>query len=89
MKTYTSDLNEYCEGTDSNVYVILNGSKGNTRKEYLNLSSDEFNSRTFLPGSQMLFTLNVDDIGELKSLLIGHDGSGLAENWHLNKVSFL
>ncbi len=85
FKICTSDLGSCDEGTDSKVYATLIGSKGKSSKFWLKL--DHKVNFYFEPGTQIVLEQICEDIGDLEMLEIEQDGSGIAPDWHLNKVS--
>lgn len=75
VKVATSDLRG--AGTSANVYITLFGSAGDSGARCL-----ESGAKNFERGRSDIFEL-VADVGELESIRIGHDNSGLSPNWHL------
>lgn len=69
-------------GTDSNVYIRLMGTEGQTEEIHLP-ARDIF---AFEAGSVDTFVLEVPDIGELQRCCIGHDNSDHGFGWHLLDV---
>ena len=74
-------------GTDANVFVILFGGKdGETNSGKLFLEDDSKNN--FERGTTDIFTVECSEqFSPLHHLRIGHDNSGAASGWYLEKVS--
>jgi len=68
-------------GTDANVFIQLFGDKGETGEIKL-----EGAKNCFERGQKDTFGVTVVDLGELKKVRIGHDGSGFGSGWFLDKV---
>ena len=68
-------------GTDANVFVILHGENGDSGKRKL-----ESGGNNFERGRVDTFGMEMLDIGELKKVTIGHDGSGFGSGWFLDNV---
>ena len=77
--TYTTNCKD--AGTDADVYVKLYGSKGNTGKIFLDNEEDNFER-----GKIDRFTEEVEDIGELQRIRVGHGSEGNKPGWHLTKI---
>ncbi|XP_067279249.1 lipoxygenase homology domain-containing protein 1-like isoform X2 [Pseudorasbora parva] len=71
-------------GTSSRVYIIIIGKK-NKRTERLWLDFDGKNE--FLPGSLDYFTCYGSDVGELKTVQLGHDGATPESCWLVDELS--
>ena len=73
-------------GTDANVFVILFGGKdGETNSGKLFLEDDSKNN--FERGKTDIFTVEcAEQFSPLHHLRIGHDNSGPASGWYLEKV---
>ena len=67
-------------GTDAKVYFSLMGDLGES-KIIQTSSSGKHQS-----GKIDVVNVNLEDIGKLKHIKIGHDNSGLGPGWHLSKV---
>ncbi len=92
MKVYTSDLKtEMSEGTDANVYIYLIGEETETEKFFLNKSKvvSGTDNGLFETGNVDEFRINSRNIGSLKRIRIGHDNSGFAAGWNLEKVEII
>ena len=76
--------NERNAGTDADVFIILFGSKDDTGKLMLR-ESESFKNK-FERGHTDIFRIEALDIGAIKKIRIGHDGSGLGSSWFLDKV---
>ena len=75
-------------GTDANVFVILFGGKdGETNSGKLFLEDDSKNN--FERGKTDIFTVeSTEQFSPLHHLRLGHDNSGAASGWYLEKVSY-
>ncbi|XP_025021880.1 lipoxygenase homology domain-containing protein 1 [Python bivittatus] len=71
-------------GTDSNVFIILYGSKDDTGTIYLKASKT--NRNKFERGKVDVFTVECVDLGDVKKIKIGHDNTGNSEGWFLEWV---
>jgi hypothetical protein len=69
-------------GTDAQVSIVLHGSKADTAP--IPLSTGRVTD--FDAGNVDVFTFETPPLGELKSLRIGHDGTGPAPDWYLDWV---
>ncbi|XP_059165230.1 lipoxygenase homology domain-containing protein 1-like isoform X3 [Physella acuta] len=69
-------------GTDAKVFIQLNGPKGTTGRIVL----EEQNSKSFEKGSVDQFTVMGPDVGQVTSIEIGHDNSGIGPGWFLDSV---
>ncbi|GFR41097.1 hypothetical protein Agub_g1741 [Astrephomene gubernaculifera] len=79
VSVYTSDIRG--AGTDANVFVELHGDKAFVGKTNL-----DTNANNFERGRKDVFVVSGTDVGELQSIVIGHDNSGVGSAWHLNQV---
>lgn len=73
--------NDADAGTDANVYITINGTRGFV-KHKLDNSENNFES-----GKTDRFTLGLRDVGRIKSITIRHDNSGKKPGWYLNRVT--
>ena len=71
----TSDLRG--AGTSGNVYITLFGTEGNSGARPL-----ENGPNNFSRGQTDVFEV-LASVGELESIRIGHDNSGVSPSWHL------
>ncbi|XP_076450682.1 LOW QUALITY PROTEIN: lipoxygenase homology domain-containing protein 1-like [Babylonia areolata] len=71
-------------GTDANVFLKMFGGKGDT--DSLKLRSAETSSNKFERGRTDLFKLDTTDIGKIKKIKIGHDGTKPGSGWFLDEV---
>ncbi|XP_025105054.1 lipoxygenase homology domain-containing protein 1-like isoform X1 [Pomacea canaliculata] len=71
-------------GTDANVFITLHGTEGVSSKYHLNSHK---HGTYFQRNSSDTFKIRTHDIGDIKSLRVEHDGSGLASGWFLEKVT--
>uniref|UniRef100_A0A6B2KXQ4 PLAT domain-containing protein n=1 Tax=Arcella intermedia TaxID=1963864 RepID=A0A6B2KXQ4_9EUKA len=68
-------------GTDALVFLELFGDKGKTGEKKLDAGREAFEK-----GKKDEFGIEVEDLGNLQRLRIGHDGSGFGPGWFLDKV---
>ena len=73
--------NERFAGTNANVFLQIYGVDAKTEQKILNDRSDNFET-----GQQDQFKLEDVDVGEIQKIRIGHDDSGVASGWFLEKV---
>jgi len=71
-------------GTNSKVFISLAGDHGTTDKLHLD-SSLSFKDK-FEKGHIDEFKIEAFDIGEMKSIRIGHDNSGVSAGWFLDQI---
>ncbi|KAG2450199.1 hypothetical protein HYH02_000301 [Chlamydomonas schloesseri] len=79
VAVYTSDIRG--AGTDANVYIEMHGDKAFVGKTNLDTSANNFER-----GRKDEFEIKGSDVGELQSIVIGHDNSGVGASWHLQQV---
>ena len=70
-------------GTNANVFVTLTGVNGDSGERPLD-QSERFD--LFEAGNEDVFKIKSVDLGELKSVKIRHDNSGLKSGWYLEYV---
>ncbi|XP_010220726.1 PREDICTED: oxygen-regulated protein 1 [Tinamus guttatus] len=70
--------------TDSNVYINLIGTRGDTGKRKLHRSKN--NNVKFLHGQMDIFFIKAVSLGDLEKVLISHDGTGPGNGWFLDKI---
>ncbi|KAL8610436.1 hypothetical protein ACOMHN_035153 [Nucella lapillus] len=63
-------------GTDANVYIIFVGTSGKSPKMFLDDSSNNF-ERDMMES----FKLKAMNVGQLKTIIMGHDNSGPGAGW--------
>eukprot|EP01046_Picozoa_sp_COSAG06_P033716 COSAG06_NODE_3464_length_5301_cov_4.178201_1_plen_1602_part_01 len=68
-------------GTDANVYINLIGESAESGDMILESGQDDFER-----GQADEFVLEVPELGQLKSIKIGHDSSGPGAGWKLDNV---
>jgi len=68
-------------GTDANVWISIIGTEGKVEKA--NLDNDANNFET---GQVDRFKVASLDLGDIKQIIIGTDGSGVGADWQLDKV---
>ncbi|KAI3380663.1 hypothetical protein SNEBB_002301 [Seison nebaliae] len=71
-------------GTDSNVFICLFGQNGDTGDR--RLISSKTHKNKFEKGNIDHFMIEAVDLEQLKSLRIGHDNTGNAAGWFLNRI---
>lgn len=79
VSVYTSDV--WRAGTDANVTIELRGANGGVGTTRLVAKGNPFERK-----AKDEFKVPGSDIGEINSIVIGHDGSGFGSDWHLAKV---
>ena len=82
VTTYTSDLKG--AGTDANVALVIHGAKGDTGTLRLTKGRDDF-----ARGMRDQFVVEGPDVGDVRSVVIGHDNSGHGPSWHLQQLEIL
>ncbi|NXY29497.1 LOXH1 protein, partial [Pomatorhinus ruficollis] len=82
IKVYTGDKRG--AGTDANVHIILFGNEDKSEVFQLTHSLDHQNP--FERGKVDTFKIKTKNLGNLRSIEIGHDGKGFASGWFLEKV---
>ncbi|XP_028941560.1 lipoxygenase homology domain-containing protein 1, partial [Antrostomus carolinensis] len=70
--------------TDSNVYINLIGTRGDTGKRKLHRSKN--NNVKFRHGQMDIFCIKAVSLGDLDKVLISHDGAGPGNGWFLDKI---
>lgn len=70
-------------GTDAAVWVELHGAGSTSSGRLLLASADP---DCFARARAATFELSCPALGELKELVIGHDGRGPGSGWHLQQV---
>eukprot|EP00727_Mastigamoeba_balamuthi_P010665 m51a1_g6220 hypothetical protein (2032) ;mRNA; r:217273-223689 len=84
-KTYTVAThtgNVRGAGTDANVFVVLTGALGSSGRRPLAARGKNLFERSSVDE----FAVQCADLGELRSLTVGHDNSGASAGWFLDKV---
>ncbi|XP_064633987.1 lipoxygenase homology domain-containing protein 1-like isoform X3 [Lineus longissimus] len=82
--TYTSNISG--ASTDADVYIVVYGKELVTQQKTLCVSKQE-RKKSFKKGQVDKFVLELEDIGEpIEKIRIGHDDSGFASGWHLDRV---
>ncbi|XP_053384453.1 lipoxygenase homology domain-containing protein 1-like isoform X6 [Mercenaria mercenaria] len=74
-------------GTDANVYLIIYGAKGDTGQLMLRQSASFKNK--FERGKTDVFKIEATDIGQIKRIKVGHDGTNIGAGWFLDDVKIL
>ncbi|NWH81802.1 LOXH1 protein, partial [Piaya cayana] len=70
--------------TDSNVYIKLIGTRGDSGKRKLHKSKN--NNVKFRHGQMDIFCIKAVSLGDLEKVLISHDGAGPGNGWFLDKI---
>ncbi|XP_005090790.1 lipoxygenase homology domain-containing protein 1 isoform X2 [Aplysia californica] len=68
-------------GTDANVYIIIHGKKGKTKKLFMDDTRDNFER-----GQTEVFEVTALDTGEITRIQIGHDNSGPGAGWFCEDI---
>lgn len=71
-------------GTDSNVFLTIYGSKGDSGERPLDTSANNFER-----AMTDTFLIKAPDLGEIDRIKIRSDGSGLGASWFLQQVDVL
>jgi lipoxygenase homology domain-containing protein 1 len=71
-------------GTDSNVFLILYGEKGQSGK--LRLKNSTTNANPFEKGKKDTFKVITSNIGDINKINISHDGSGPGAGWYVESI---
>ncbi|XP_015757568.1 PREDICTED: uncharacterized protein LOC107336976 [Acropora digitifera] len=77
---YTGD--KWLAGTDANVLITIFGEKGDSGEKKLDNSRNNFER-----GQKDSFRISSGDLGRLTKIWIGHDNTGVAAAWFLDKVT--
>ena len=77
------------EGTNARVYISLMDDKDETEKIFLDKNNAISNNKDLFESGQLdeFFIRTKTSLKDLKKIRIGHDNSGLASGWHLEKVN--
>ncbi|XP_059165228.1 lipoxygenase homology domain-containing protein 1-like isoform X1 [Physella acuta] len=73
---------KFAAGTDATVFMKLNGLKGTTSKVVI----EDKNATYFEMNCADHFIIMDDDVGQITSIEIGHDNSGIGPGWFLDNV---
>ncbi|XP_048764444.2 lipoxygenase homology domain-containing protein 1-like isoform X2 [Ostrea edulis] len=68
--------------TEANVYMTMYGDRGDTGVRQLFSP----NKGSFQQGRTDTFTVEAVSLGHLKRIIVGHDGTGAGNGWHLEKI---
>ncbi|XP_061406729.1 uncharacterized protein LOC133341916 [Lethenteron reissneri] len=79
IKVHTGDLLH--AGTDSRVFIFINGSKNNLEAELLNSSCNCFEQNQI-----DFFTIKTKDLGCITEFNLSHNQRGLASDWYLDSI---
>ncbi|KAG1662011.1 hypothetical protein FOA52_009500 [Chlamydomonas sp. UWO 241] len=80
VEVVTSDLRG--AGTDANVHLVMQGTLGTGKRHMLSSGYDDFDRHT-----SNVFTIDDEELGELLTITIGHDGTGHGASWHCDHVA--
>ena len=80
VNVYTSDVEH--AGTDANVYLMIEGSKGYTKWQHLDHRGRDDHEQ----GSNSYFVFTTKDIGVVDKIAVYHDNNGDNPAWHLKKI---
>ncbi|KAM3928088.1 oxygen-regulated protein 1 [Leptodactylus fuscus] len=81
IEVVTGDL--WNAGTEANVYILLRGQYGDTGSRQLLRSNKPI---PFTKGQTDTFFLEAVHLGDLQTVIIGHDGLESGNGWYLEKV---
>ncbi|XP_076807722.1 lipoxygenase homology domain-containing protein 1-like isoform X3 [Clavelina lepadiformis] len=73
-------------GTNSNVYITLVGSNGESGKRWLMTSSSGYDV-SHREGEEVEVIVSSLYLGDLKQIIIGHDGREVTSGWYLEQVT--
>jgi hypothetical protein len=69
-------------GTDANVYMTLNGNSGSSGEKFL----DNPGHNDFERGNTDSFNIFCPDLGELSTVRLRHDNSGISPGWFVGEI---
>ncbi|XP_040289065.1 oxygen-regulated protein 1 [Bufo bufo] len=81
IEVETGDL--WNAGTEANVYIVLQGQYGDTGSRHLHKSNKP---TSFAKGQTDTFYLEAVHLGDLRTVIVGHDGLESGNGWYLEKV---
>ena len=79
MTIHTGDVKD--AGTDAKVFVKFFGEKGTTSDIHVDKCSERFER-----ARADLIKLEIEDVGKLVKMRVGHDGKGSRNQWFIEKV---
>jgi hypothetical protein len=79
FRIFTSDVRN--AGTDANVFIAVYGDKGKTDDIKLDNKTNNFERNM-----TDTFKMDIEDVGKINKIRIGHDNSGIGAAWHLARV---
>ena len=82
IKFYTGDV--AAGGTDANVFMIIFGTRGETKPIQLN---ELIARNAFEAGNLDYVKISYKNLGSIKKIKIWHDEKWLGDGWFLNKIS--
>lgn len=85
IEVKTSDVKK--AGTDSNIYLTINGSNGSTGEIELDAMAEDGDNFERGDLDAMCIGFDKDAIGEIKSITIRKDDAGSGPDWHLEYIS--
>uniref|UniRef100_A0A7M5WMU0 PLAT domain-containing protein n=1 Tax=Clytia hemisphaerica TaxID=252671 RepID=A0A7M5WMU0_9CNID len=74
-------------GTDSRVYIVIHGNKGETKK--LRLKKSRTFKKPFQRNQEDVFEVNPNDVGIIDLCRVSHDGKGFFSAWELDHVTII
>eukprot|EP01147_Barroeca_monosierra_P007865 gene7865-686_t len=74
--------NDQSHATDANVFITLHGTKGDTQRQQLREDSDNFDA-----GSEDVFALQSESIGDVVAITLEQDDSGASSAWFVERVT--
>ncbi len=85
IEVKTSDVSK--AGTDSNIYLTVNGSKGSTGEIELDLMAEDGDNFERGDLDTMCIGFDTEGIGEIQSITIRKDDAGSGADWHLEYIT--
>ena len=79
ITVFTGDVKE--AGIDNDVTVTIYGNGGATPEVKLEKGDEKFER-----GTVDMFRMELEDVGKLRKIRIGHEGKGNRVSWYLDKV---
>ena len=74
-------------GTDASVYIVLHGDTASKKDIKSNKITLDNNENNFERGKKDEFKRDAPNFEKLTKIRIGHDNSGAASAWHLDRVT--
>ena len=73
-------------GTNSNVFLQLYGTDGETSQIALRSPTGSTHKNKFERGNIDKFILEVGELGKLERIILGHDGKGVGSGWYVEEL---